>query len=368
MVTAAIPLFGRDLGASFSLVGLILATGGFTKLAMEVPTGFLSDRFGGKPLMSGGMATLLVSALIAALAQNPYHLILSRLVGGAGEGLIYTSGWIILLAEIAPADKRARYTSYYVLSTHAGSALGKFVGGLVGDMYGLRIPFFIQFGTMLGCLFLIHFTISEELIRRDTHATSKTELLEAAKKFFMNKRVVLAGCVPILVAFILIGLNDTAVPLYGEERGLSVAEIGSVLSIGEVAYLLILVWSGSMADKFGRTKSLIFGFILSAASGYAFTFTDEFSSISIAQALLMISFAIIDPAYMPFLLDISGSQRSGTQIGFYRCFWDIGSIISPVLLGLLFEDFGISSPFLFVGTLCLGAAVVLASVNHFKLI
>src|SRR5690554_2707621 len=57
-------------GATVSLLGLAMGIYGLTQAFLQIPAGTLSDRFGRKPIIIGGLIIFAIGSLIAASADT----------------------------------------------------------------------------------------------------------------------------------------------------------------------------------------------------------------------------------------------------------------------------------------------------------
>src|SRR5215475_8983141 len=84
MILPALPLLARDLSVPASSAGLIV-TVYFAGFALAEPVvGPLSDRFGRRPLLLGGLAMLAAGSVACAFAASLSALLLFRLLQAAG--------------------------------------------------------------------------------------------------------------------------------------------------------------------------------------------------------------------------------------------------------------------------------------------
>jgi MFS family permease len=151
----------------------------------------------------------------------------------------------------------------------------------------------------------------------------------------------------------------TAIPLYGEQVvKLSTAEIGSILSLAAFSSLITLTWSGSMIDKGGAKPLLVTGFLMAAASSYAFILSGDFFAMSVVAVVLGIATGMVNPVQASALVKGAEPKHEGFYIGFYRIFCDIGIILGPVIIGALTDYQGFHAPFLAVSILCILASVI----------
>ncbi len=71
-------------GASLTLAGIAIGAYGLTQAALQIPFGWLSDRYGRKPVIYGGLVIFAAGSFVAAAAPNIYLVIVGRVLQGAG--------------------------------------------------------------------------------------------------------------------------------------------------------------------------------------------------------------------------------------------------------------------------------------------
>jgi len=104
MVGAIGVLYALELGADILQVNLITTISGAMGIFMMVPFGFLSDRFGRKPMLIIPRIIMLAGTLIQVLATQSDHLILASFIAG------FTGGgfWPILASMVTDMVKREK--------------------------------------------------------------------------------------------------------------------------------------------------------------------------------------------------------------------------------------------------------------------
>ncbi len=107
------PLYTRQLGLSGFEQGLVLGATGLAALAVSVPAGTLSDRFGPRRITLAAGLLMAAATAAQALAGNFPALFASRLVFGAGYGMVWTAGlvWLAGAATGGPPALGASVTS-----------------------------------------------------------------------------------------------------------------------------------------------------------------------------------------------------------------------------------------------------------------
>ena len=71
-------------GDNLTLVGVALGAYGLTQAILQIPFGWMSDRFGRKPVIYIGLAIFAVGSFVAAFADDIYIVILGRVLQGSG--------------------------------------------------------------------------------------------------------------------------------------------------------------------------------------------------------------------------------------------------------------------------------------------
>jgi MFS family permease len=103
---------------------------------LQVATGPLSDRWGRKGLIVGGMWVQSAGLFLTALVHSFEWWLLGSLLLGLGTAMVYPS----LIAAVSDASHptwRARSLSVYRFWRDLGYAIGALSAGLIADRFGL---------------------------------------------------------------------------------------------------------------------------------------------------------------------------------------------------------------------------------------
>src|ERR1035437_8830705 len=100
-------LFSETLpgGKSHILIGIALGAYGLTQAILQIPAGWLSDRYGRKPVIVAGLLLFAAGSFIAASADDIYWIIAGRVIQGAGA--INAAG-MALTADLTREEHRTK--------------------------------------------------------------------------------------------------------------------------------------------------------------------------------------------------------------------------------------------------------------------
>ncbi len=134
-LTLAVPYATIQLTLTLFLVGVALA---------QLVYGPLSDRYGRKPLLMGGLVIYLLGSVAAALAPSAAWLIAARVLQAVGgcAGLVLGRA---IIRDSYPREKAAAVLGYVSTAMAVAPMLSPIIGSLLHEHFGWR-------ATMLSCL------------------------------------------------------------------------------------------------------------------------------------------------------------------------------------------------------------------------
>jgi predicted MFS family arabinose efflux permease len=132
-----LPAIGAEFSVGVADWGLLLAAFLVGAGLLQVPSGFLSRRYGSRVVCLAGTALLAVGAIGGALAPSFAALLALRLVSGAGAGLFFSPA-IGLVGSLYPEGRRGVPVGTFSSAFSAGAALGLVGSSLLGPLLGWR--------------------------------------------------------------------------------------------------------------------------------------------------------------------------------------------------------------------------------------
>ncbi|WP_026452958.1 MFS transporter [Saccharomonospora iraqiensis] len=131
------PLLFAGAGLAVDRVGILVAVYPAVWGLGQLVTGALSDRWGRKHLITGGMLTQAAALALIALVDTFGAWTAATVLLGAGTAMVYPT-LLAAIGDVAHPSWRARSVGVYRLWRDSGYAAGAVLGGVVADLWDLR--------------------------------------------------------------------------------------------------------------------------------------------------------------------------------------------------------------------------------------
>jgi DHA1 family bicyclomycin/chloramphenicol resistance-like MFS transporter len=148
----ALPDAARSLGASIGEMQLTMSVYIFGLAVGQLAYGPLSDRFGRRPLLVGGLLLYTTAGLAASLVPDVHGLIVARLLQALGGCAGLVIGRAIVRDSALPQEAARRMATMNLMVV-IGPGAAPLLGGVLATVLGWRSIFYAL--TLLGALNLI---------------------------------------------------------------------------------------------------------------------------------------------------------------------------------------------------------------------
>jgi len=338
IVIPAIPLFARTFGVSAFAASAVISVFAFMRLVSSPAAGWLVNRFGERTIMSTGLAIVGLSSLAAGFATDYLQLLLLRGIGGTGSAMFTISATALLLRVAAP-EYRGRASGAFQAGFLIGGVAGPAVGGLVIGI-SIRAPFFVYAGTLLAA-FLVAVALLPRLEHQEAPQLAKdTERISFLPTLRLPAYQAALGA-NFANGFVFFGLRSSLVPLFvveGLREGPGLAGVGFVVAAGLQAALLAV--GGRTADHRGRKPALVIGLGVGVLSLVVLAVAPNAAWFLIAMAVAGVSGAFLGPSPTAIVGDVSRGHHGGSVVAGFQMMSDFGSIVGPLVGGLLLDRSG----------------------------
>ena len=334
MVAPILPTYAESFNVSYTLVGFVISAFAVTRMALDMPAGLLSRRYDKKAIMISGLLLLSTSSILAGLATDYVILVIARLIEGAGSALYVTTA-TVYLAQISGEEKRGQWMSLYMGMLLLGSIFGPTFGGVLADLFDIRMPFF-AYATLTGLAIIPTLILPHLSNSQGTGSTLKLrEIPGDIRQVLSSPSFLLVTFAVFTLFFLRTGVRSTLVPLFAANNlGLSSGDIGLVLTFGAVATAVTMTPVGSISDRVGRKLPLAACLVLSAVSTIIIRDATDFFSLSITLVLYGAFVGLSGPS-AAYITDLSPPDKLEISMGLYRMISDAGFVVGPLLIGFV---------------------------------
>jgi len=354
MIYPLVPLFlANTLGVNKSLIGLIEGIAESTASLLKVFSGWYSDRIGNRKwLMAAGYGISTLSRPFVALASGWHQVLGSRFLDRFGKG-VRTAPRDAIIAESTEKAYLGRAFSFHrsmdTMGAVVGPALAFFFLGIFSNDY--RKVFWLSMIPGVIAVLLIILFITEK--KKSTAAQTERPKLTLAHfdwkfKFF----------VVIATLFAVGNSSDVFLILRAEQVGIPTVTIPLVYLMFNLVYSLSAVPAGMAADKYGRKRLILLGFILFAILYYGFAVASGTKAIWILFGFYGLFMGLTEGIQKAFLATIIPQDFKATAFGVYTTTVGLAMFPASLIGGWLWDHVSPAATFYF-GALTASASAVL---------
>ena len=352
-----LPLYVKSLGVDVIGWSMLAAASSLGMFLLEWVWGSLSDRIDRRLLMIVSVLSMgALFPLYTIHAFVPYFIAL-QLISGA-VAVVIGPATRSYVSDESPEKSMGLYASLWWAFHTLGRAIGPLLGAYIAQVWSFEYSFYASAALSIALAFIILVTFPSD--KRQRRTDSQKSIVDNLRSV-LNRRSARYLFLSTMFAFMGVSVIRSFLPLYASGQvKMSTVDVGVLLSLFSGAQLVSMPLLGLLSDKFGRKRTAILGFILSAC------FFVLYFLASTSSELLMISIAVgVGLAGTSILLamipDVTPNTMHGTGVGIYGSFEDLGIIIGPLLFGFVWSIYG--PVFIFAAaavTQILGALLVLA--------
>jgi predicted MFS family arabinose efflux permease len=355
-ISPILPLIENELNIMHSEAGLLMSSYLIAYAIMQIPAGMFSDRFGRKHIIILGLLLSSLANVFIGLSSSFINIAFYRFLTGLGAGT-YFSASTSLISDSFPSGRRGKAIGLTSSGIGVGTVTAVFLGGLIAELTGWRLVFYVF--TIPGLVGIIVFW---RLVNEGRVSSRDSRVLY--KDVFRSKSLInLTVMHPLILAtyFCL----TTFIPTY-----LTVEAKLSIL-IANIIFIALPLFEipagpigGFLADKIGKKYVSITGIVTVAFISSILPLVK--SPILFLTGLIVAGFMIraVLTVLSVFVTDTSPPSIVGTALGWYNAIGFLGSSIGPYIFGLLTDNYGFNSAFLFAGLIASIAIPLIITVKE----
>lgn len=351
-VIPLLPLYLKErLGASATLVGVVVATFAAVETVFKTTWGSLADRIGRRPVVVGGLLLSSTAPVLMTLLRVPVLFIPLRLVDGTGSAALWPSA-AAATADLTDPGRRAAgmgtLNMFFLSGLALGPSLGLFVSGAFGSYHA---GFYLASALLLAAAGIAALVFRDD-VPRSADAGPPPRLGEGFGGILRGVRGSPLLLAMLAVAFIQmfgVGLLAPILVIYAHEVvQLSDQLIGTVFLVMVLGVAVASVPGGRLADRVGGARTVAWGMVLASAGMWLLPLAGKGSLPVLAAAAVLLggSYAVSSPAWLALMSETAPRGSTGMVMGASETAQGAGLVIGPVLGGFLYDQLGPRAPFI----------------------
>ncbi len=315
-------IYMEQLGAQPVLIGACFSIIGVVQMVIQTPAGYLTDRYGRRPMLWAGWLIAVSSVWIYYFAQSITVFLIGLFVNG-----LMAVGWPAQYSYIATATHKmspSRSLTLMMSFTFIGNVLGTLISSQVSADSGIRIVYLLAaISVTVSALFVL---------------SLRPQVVEKHPIVSKDQGILRNGRLMIFMAILLVVSMGTTLPyilasnFLQNQVGLNLREIGSLGVIAGIGNVVVLLFVGNLnpilAFLIGQALLGAFSGILWLGQGTVL-YRLAYFCLGGIWLTKMIAVALVK--------QMARAEDMGLAIGMAETLKALAMILAPFLAGLLYQ-------------------------------
>lgn len=344
-------LYAKNLGASLTLIGILSSVVGLTQLITSMPISVQSDKSGRKIVLILGMVCFALATFLFAISPNAYFLFPGRVLVGLGSVSTFSIGVAYVADIVTPAERGLAY-GLYATSMGVGFGVGPLIGAIVALHYGVAASYLMASGiALLGMVLAIK---GLQTIRQAVHhaGVAPPKLRWSSVRHILRDPSIVAGSLAnLIMSTSFSGAIVNYFPMYSAQIGLSQTAINSMFSARAFGSAVSRLPTGAITHRLPSRVVMGAALLLAMVAVVAMAQTDAPFLLGLLLLAEGVAFGTFLTSGQAYIAECSTPTTRGTAVGMYSTAGSLGSTLSPVVLGVIAELWGVPTVFRVTGVL-----------------
>lgn len=336
VIPAMFPILEKDLGLTFTQLGMIAFALNIVASLLQPVVGFISDR---KPMpfaLPLGMTSSFIGMAGLAFAPEYWMILVSVMFLGFGSAIFHPEGSRV--SYMAAGTRRGLSQSIYQVGGNSGQALAPLISAFILVPLGQHGAALFLFVAALGIFILskISFWYKEQLAKEKLQKGKKALLSSLPALTKKQVGVALALLLIIIFARSFYVTNMTSFYIFH-----LMDSYGLTIQTGQLYIFLFLAvgaagtfFGGPMADKIGRKNVIVLSILVPIPLAIALPYMPLFIVIILLALIgffIMLSFSVT-VVYAQELVPSKIGTMSGLTVGLAFGMGAIGGVVIGILM------------------------------------
>ena len=334
-------------GSSHTMVGIALGAFGLTQACLQVPFGWLSDRWGRKRTIYLGLLIFALGSFVAALAHDLQMVILGRVIQGAGA---ISAAIIALAADLTRDEQRTKAMAIIGMTIGVTFALSMAAGPLLDRIMGVPGIF-----ALTGILALTALLVVRVIVPEPGHAAAhKTAAQQASLQSVLRDKQLMRLNYGIFALHGILMALFVVLPFALQER-LPAGSHWRVYLPVMLGAIVLMLPPMMLAERRGLQKPVFVGAVAVLIGALALLmFSDRgLPALVVGLLLFFTAFNLLEATLPSMISKRAPAGAKGTAIGVFSSVQFVGAFVGAATGGWLSQHYGTPAVFGFCGTLAM---------------
>jgi DHA1 family tetracycline resistance protein-like MFS transporter len=354
------PFWAEHFDATPDLVTLLFATYSGVAFFASFAWGWISDRWGRKPVLIASLMGSVMSFAWLGFAEALWMLFAARALGGLfGANIAVAQAYI---ADITPPERRAHGMGMLGAAFGLGFVVGPAIGGVLAGPDAanpdFRTPFHVAAGVaLLAVAFGLVFLHEPERHRTSVVPRGLVERFRGFAEVVAHPSVAMPLLVLVMLAFTMAGLESTYALWTERAHGWGPRENGYFFAY--IGVLLVIVQGGLVRPavrRMGEAKVAPVAVTAMMIGIGMVPWCATLPLVLVSGLMIALGFGLGNPTLNSLISQGAPADIQGAILGASQSAQSLCRIFGPVTAGVLFATLGRDMPY-YVGGLILLVAV-----------
>ena len=344
MILPVFALYAEHLeGNTPVLAGLAIGVYGFSQALLQIPFGFLSDRYGRKRIIYLGLLIFALGSVVAAMADSIGGVILGRALQGGGA---VSAAVMALAADLTREEHRTKVMATIGITIGLSFAASMILGPALNGGIGVSGIFWLTALLALLGIVVVRFRVPDPVASR-IHRDAEPVAAQFGR--VLNNEPLLRLNFGIFILHLLLTATFVAVPLALRDAGLTSSQHWQVylpaLTLSMAAMIPFII----LAERRRQLKTVFLGAILTLVLvefGLA-ALPDTVLEITVLLLAFFTAFNLLEAVLPSLITKLAPPDAKGTAMGVYSSSQFLGAFAGGALGGWLNGQFGPHGVFAF---------------------
>ncbi|MEF8778906.1 MAG: MFS transporter, partial [Natronomonas sp.] len=245
-----VPLLVDNFDIGKTAAGLSISAAVLGSIFIQLPGGFLMDRYDNRRLMLVGISLFTPVAIAGIFTESYVAFLATRVIAGLAAGGIFVLGTNIV-AEVFAGPRQGFLTTVFLASAPLGFATSQVFGPLLGEAFSWRAPFVAY--PVLAVAGYLSFRLARPAAIRTGERISR----EAFRLALRDRSIWLVSLAGFCSYVLYIFLNSW-MPTYADEQlPITLAQAGAVTALLPAVGILARPAGGWLSDRIGYRRRVV---------------------------------------------------------------------------------------------------------------